>query len=259
MKRKTWLWAIGWVLCFPLPLGALIWRNPKIKINVKIVIIALSVVIYFSLGILGSKRSFDKTTQSDKIEYGSGAGETSNISSTPETIDEEVTNKFTEEIANNDFQEFINKFNMSSDIRIISQEKIDIHDEKGGHYRVEFRLPAYDNAVGLNVAFSDQSSADLIDGDSFSLKTDNETIARIYVLAKSKESFQAIFTAACKAMHPDTVTEEDINDALEQIFKPIGYEQMEQIWNTGSGLLADKFGFTYAVEDKNNHYDFMLD
>ena len=39
-KRKTWLWVLGWIFIFPLPLTILIARSKKIKLWAKILIIA---------------------------------------------------------------------------------------------------------------------------------------------------------------------------------------------------------------------------
>ena len=40
-KRKTWLWVLGWIFCFPIPLTVLIVKNKKMSKVVKGVLIAL--------------------------------------------------------------------------------------------------------------------------------------------------------------------------------------------------------------------------
>lgn len=40
-KRKTWLWILGWIIFFPVPLTVLIYRSEKLKKNVKIALIAV--------------------------------------------------------------------------------------------------------------------------------------------------------------------------------------------------------------------------
>lgn len=44
-KRRTWLWVLGWIFCFPIPLLILVWRSDRLKLPVKIVI----TVLMFSL------------------------------------------------------------------------------------------------------------------------------------------------------------------------------------------------------------------
>ena len=40
-KRKTWLWILGWIFFFPVPLTVLIYRSEKLKKNVKIALLAV--------------------------------------------------------------------------------------------------------------------------------------------------------------------------------------------------------------------------
>lgn len=40
-KRKTWLWILGWIVFFPVPLSVLIYRSKKLKKNVKIALLAV--------------------------------------------------------------------------------------------------------------------------------------------------------------------------------------------------------------------------
>jgi len=65
-KRKTWLWVLGWIFIFPLPLTILMLRPttfPKLDKKIKYGIIALAWIIY-AIWLIGSKGS-DKNTTAD--------------------------------------------------------------------------------------------------------------------------------------------------------------------------------------------------
>ncbi|MBR1508397.1 MAG: zinc ribbon domain-containing protein [Eubacterium sp.] len=49
-KRKTWLWVLGWIFCFPIPLSILIWRIKVLKPWFKVVLIALLWIIVLLIG-----------------------------------------------------------------------------------------------------------------------------------------------------------------------------------------------------------------
>lgn len=55
-KRKTWLWVIGWIFAFPIPLTILMLRNQKLNKIGKIAIIALAWVIYLIIAFSGGSK-----------------------------------------------------------------------------------------------------------------------------------------------------------------------------------------------------------
>ena len=44
--RKTWLWVLGWIFIFPLPLTILLVRNKKLPVAARIVIILAAWLLY---------------------------------------------------------------------------------------------------------------------------------------------------------------------------------------------------------------------
>lgn len=48
-KRKTWLWVLGWIFIFPVPLTMLIWRNNKMHRPLKIFLIIISWALYIGM------------------------------------------------------------------------------------------------------------------------------------------------------------------------------------------------------------------
>ncbi len=63
-KRKTWLWVLGWIFVFPIPLTILIARSKKLNTIVKIGIIAAAWILFFTIGSSGNNtnKSLDAET-----------------------------------------------------------------------------------------------------------------------------------------------------------------------------------------------------
>lgn len=64
-KRKTWLWVLGWLFIFPLPLTVLIMRKRDMNAILKIFAIAASWIIYFSIGMAREKQDNQILNASD--------------------------------------------------------------------------------------------------------------------------------------------------------------------------------------------------
>ncbi len=61
-KRKTWLWVLGWIFCFPIPLSILIGRSNMSKVLKAVLIIAAFGVNFVMLG-----ASSDESTGSSSL------------------------------------------------------------------------------------------------------------------------------------------------------------------------------------------------
>lgn len=79
-KRKTWLWVLGWICCFPIPLTILMLRKKDMKPILKYGIIALAWIVYIGIGISGNSSdstetppATDTAVQEETSEEGSSA------------------------------------------------------------------------------------------------------------------------------------------------------------------------------------------
>lgn len=63
-KRKTWLWVLGWVFIFPVPLTILMLRKKDMKPALKFGIIAAAWIVYLLIG-LGGNSSNNKPSTAD--------------------------------------------------------------------------------------------------------------------------------------------------------------------------------------------------
>lgn len=62
-KRRTWLWVLGWIFVFPLPLTILLLRKNNMKPAIKYAIIAAAWLLYLLIGFAGgSDNSTESTT-----------------------------------------------------------------------------------------------------------------------------------------------------------------------------------------------------
>lgn len=92
-KRKTWLWVLGWILLFPVPLTVLILRNKKINKTAKIAIIAVAWLIYLIIAVSGGSGDTETTKQVPDGASVSSSTATSNIKDLSFTNYKEVTVK----------------------------------------------------------------------------------------------------------------------------------------------------------------------
>ncbi len=56
-KRKTWLWVLGWLFIFPLPLTILLLRKKDMNQYLKYAVIAIAWIVYLLIAVSGGKNS----------------------------------------------------------------------------------------------------------------------------------------------------------------------------------------------------------
>ena len=65
-KRRTWLWILGWLFIFPVPLTILMVRNQKINKKVKIAIIVIAWLVYLVMARSGKSGSSNRTKDTNE-------------------------------------------------------------------------------------------------------------------------------------------------------------------------------------------------
>lgn len=81
-KRKTWLWVLGWIFIFPLPLTILLVRNKKMNKVIKIIILAVVWLFYLLIVLAAnSDSSSSSTSGTDPSSTRTEASSSSNIKS----------------------------------------------------------------------------------------------------------------------------------------------------------------------------------
>ena len=227
-KRKTWLWVLGWIFIFPVPLTILMLRNQKLSKPVKIGIIVAAWIVYLIIGLVGggsgdNKDSSNANTETTTIEqpaYNSAAND-STAGSSESAIDS-----------------FIAEINKSEDISLEYVENFIPSDKEGGHYRTEFRLNAWKDFTGKSYKYGD-STVDII------LSSSGE-IQRIYMDGATLEQCENMIRYASSLLD-STATEADIQEAVDYIDE---HKEADGYYYGKLGLLVLGHG--------DSSYEFML-
>ena len=66
-KRKTWLWVLGWIFIFPLPLTLILVKKQNIKKGLKLGIIIAAWVVYAIFAIIGMASNSDEPESTNQI------------------------------------------------------------------------------------------------------------------------------------------------------------------------------------------------
>lgn len=72
-KKNTWLWVLGWIFIFPLPLTILLLRNEEMKPALKYGLIIAAWLLYFAIG-LGSGSETEEAPVTALSAYGQCIG-----------------------------------------------------------------------------------------------------------------------------------------------------------------------------------------
>ena len=67
-KRKTWLWVLGWICIFPVPLTIIMLRKKDMKPAIKYGIIVVAWLVYWAIGASGNSDKTKNMTQDTSSE-----------------------------------------------------------------------------------------------------------------------------------------------------------------------------------------------
>ncbi len=246
-KRKTWLWVLGWICIFPLPLTILLLRKKDIKPILKYGIIATTWIIYLLIGFAGRSGDSDKvpvqpstpvvveSTQTDS--KGTNVSETDAINdSKPSMVKESepATNSeadsvkdvvsYADDVVVN---RFITEFNdVYSD---------DIHDISKGNIRTKYY--GYVRDTRLEMINANGASA-----EAFSIS--------IYG-GKEETDREAMFTAfreITKILEP-TLTDDTISGAVDELVSRDVLTENYQLGNSLSVTYVPIKELSYGKND----------
>ena len=209
-KRKTWLWVLGWIFIFPVPLTILMLRNQKLSKPVKIGIIVAAWIVYLIIGLAGggsgdNKDSSNANTETTTIEQPADTSATTTIE---QSAYNSAANDSTAGSSESAIDSFIAEINKSEDISLEYVEDFIPSDKEGGHYRTEFRLNAWKDSTGKSYKYGD-STVDII------LSSSGE-IQRIYMDGATLEQCENMIRYASSLLD-STATEADIQEAVDYI------------------------------------------
>lgn len=127
-KSRIWLWILGWICIFPLPLTILMLRKKNMKLAIKYGIIAVAWIIYILIGFSGANQNQTKSTSKNSTEI------TNTYHNVAENIEDKT--KASEAIPEEKFYAgddvvnyFIADYNSKEEIKITNIEKGNIRQK----------------------------------------------------------------------------------------------------------------------------------
>lgn len=240
-KRKTWLWVLGWICLFPLPLTILLIRKKEMKPALKYGIIAAAWIIYLLIGILGNINNSDNTS-SNTITNQQNPTASATITESEASVTTGVTS---ESKVTNAIDTFISEFNASSETDLVYAEDFTPSDKSSSHYRTEFRLNAYREAIGKSYLYND-IVVDIVYKESIL----GDGTIRVYVDGASLEQCKAIITIASPIMDKDinAATLQETINYIDENKEANGYYYS----NLGLLLLEHNDGYELMLKMKND-------
>ncbi len=220
-KKKTpiWLWVLGWICIFPLPLTILLLRKKEMKPAIKYGIIVIAWIIYILIGFSGTS-SDNNSTQSN------------NDSTNVTEVDDKSDNKDSSE-TNTETTESVSTVTEASESETETEESLAYFEsnETVNNFFVRYNEIAENKVENTDIKKGNIDTKALVYKDSFSF----EVIATndiLYLSIGSEPDFEndvmyAVFRDSIKAMFSD-MADEQIDEAWSGIhetgFMVEGYE-----------------------------------
>lgn len=157
-SKKTWLWVLGWICIFPLPLTILLVKKKNIKPMVKYGIIAIAWLLFLVIGISVNNENNAPLTDTppsyrETMQEVQTTDNSLTVTNTSEVNNEVFADSSTEAesldvVLNNYISDAVSQYNAQATEQLVFVEDFTPPDKESGHYRTEFRLTAYKDAVG---------------------------------------------------------------------------------------------------------------
>ncbi len=237
-NKKTWLWVLGWIFIFPLPLTILLLRKKDMKPAVKYGIIAIAWVLFFVIGIFGNGGTDTTPTETTPSHTESLQGDQSNNNDTSDTINETEP---LEVVLNDYIADAVSVYNSKATEKLVFIEDFKPSDKENGHYRTEFRLTAYKDAVGKSYVLGDKvvdiiASKTIYDEIDCRVYTNDTSLSQVVALI---EGFSPILD--------EELTSDELKKTLDEVSTK----------KTANGYYFGELGITlFGSDDKG--YELML-
>ena len=190
--KKTWLWVLGWICIFPLPLTILLLRKKDMKPAVKYGIIAVAWLLFFVIGMSGNSET-DVPQTDTPPSYNETVDNVDNSEdNTTDTSDTEVAPIIyaEDEVVNR----FITEFNNNTAYEITDISKGNIRTKYFGYANGR-----YLEMINANGAGAEAFCLDINGGQE----------------ATDKQTMYEVFREAVKILDP-SITDEMIDTALAE-------------------------------------------
>lgn len=205
-KKNTWLWVLGWICIFPVPLTILMLRNQKIDKKIKVGVIAAAWILYLIIAFSGD--SNNDTTNSNAS---TDTAQTEQVASTAEADEESVQSQTSEEA------EVVASESTSDEENLYSQDdyvNLFIAEYNAVYPDAPITGISEGNIKQKSYAYAGGCSIELL--DSYGAAADNFNVS-IYggTTQEATDSMFAEFPLIMKILDP-TLTDEQIDTAMSE-------------------------------------------
>ncbi len=153
-KKKTWLWVLGWIFIFPLPLTIILVRKNDMNKILKYGIIAVAWIVYLAIGLSGGGNSADDTKTTIEPTTAASIVTTTEAIETSTEAPEMTESKTVIEITDGEKGEYGKEITMSAGTDM--EEKLIVYYVPAGKYTVE-NLGEYRTQVSVYEGFEKNS------------------------------------------------------------------------------------------------------
>lgn len=247
MKKgtHTWVWVLGWICIFPLPLTILLLRKKDMKPAVKYGIIATAWIVYLIIGLSGNSEDANNTNSGQnsnvQIEQSVGSKEEENKETTESTKPSEENTEDKEIDADSYILNIVEEYNLQATEQLVFVEDFTPSDKNSGHYRTEFRLGAYDNDLGKSYLLGDKV-VDLVASKTYM----GDLNFRVYTNNTSLEQVKALMQGMSPLMD-ESLSVADLNEAINEV----------DTKKTANGYYYGELGITLFGSDEKG-YELMI-
>ena len=219
--KKTWLWVLGWICIFPVPLTILMLRKRDMKPAVKYGIIAAAWLLFFIIGSTGGSETAPTDTTTPTAAVVEQAAATSEA--VPETTAEVTEAAESLEVyydRNETINLYVNRFNAANPDAVISSDLCVVYYHHGSEHDDQIKFTRDDFEVVVTNSFGNRIKL-VIDGSK----------------EKTTDDYKLIFMQYARAYNPD-LTDEKLEEYWQAAFDDITYspefgefDLSLQIWN----------------------------
>ena len=201
--KKTWLWVLGWICIFPVPLTILLLRKKNMKPAVKYGIIAVAWLLYFIIGSTGGETEtpFTDVTTPTAAIVEQTEGTTEAVPETTEAVEQTETYYDRNETINL----YVNRFNAANPDAMIGADLCVVYYHHGSEHDDQIKFTRDDFEVVVTNSF----------GNTIKLVIDGST-------EKTIDDYMLIFMQYARAYNAE-LTDEKLEEYWQAIWDDIIY------------------------------------
>lgn len=202
-----WLWVLGWICIFPIPLTVLMLRKKEMNPIVKYGIIVAAWIVYLMIALSGAASNTDTSVEADAANATEAVG----ANNEAEPTDRDLGNADSDEISVEEYiDDIVSKYNSKVEEKLAYTEDFTPSDKEGTHYRTEFRLGAWNDAVGKSYSLGD-SVVDIVAVNGITKEID----FRVYSYCTLEQA--SLLVNGIAPLLDEDLSASDLSDAINTI------------------------------------------